>query len=185
LPESIANIYKEHFTFVTGLASVVGLLAFASSNKIKSTDFESEEIEKFKSLMKTAEDLEKMEKDKSQTSKDIQALEMKKKVMEVSVKKAGLVIFYREQHRKYSEIVLTKIESDKELKSAIEEIKASIAKLNTLQEEIKTDENVEIIDEILLTSKEKIGIYIDDPVLIAMDKIGKKIASFLFPQLRI
>lgn len=153
LPENIANYYTEHFSFVTGLASVIGLLALASSRKIKTTDFESEEIEKFQSILKATKELEEIEQNKSQTTIEIQDLERKRKVMEISVKKAGLVLFYREQLRKSTEVALNKIESDDELKSAIEEFTEASSKLVSLEEEIELDDNVEIIRDLLNFNK--------------------------------
>jgi len=179
LPEKITNFYNEHFSFVTGIASVIGLLAFTSTSKIKSTDFESEEIEKFKSLIKTAEELEEIEQNKNQTAKDLQNLERKKKVMEISVKKAGLVLFYREQNKKHTEIVKSKIEDDKELKNAIEELIEATSKLSALQEEIESDENVEIIKEILETNMQKNSNEYEDPVVLILNKITKRMASTL------
>ncbi len=179
LPVGMTEFYNDHFSFVTGIASVIGLLAFASTNKIKSTDFESEEIEKFKSLMRTAEELEEIEHNRNQTEKDLQELERKKKVMEISVKKAGLVLFYREQNSKHTEIVSSKIESDKELKNAIEELIEASSKLSALQEEIESDENVDIIKEILEVSKRKSGDKHEDPVLLMLSKLAEKMASSL------
>lgn len=180
LPENISKFYDEHFSFVTGVASVIGLLAFASSKKIKSTDFESEEIEKFKSLMKTAEELEAIEQNKAQTAQELKDLELKKKVMEISIKKAGLILFYKEQNRKYSEIVNDKIDNDKELKNAIEEVSESKAKLNALAEEIEQDENIDIIRVILEENERKNGAREPtDPFELLVIKMGKKASELI------
>jgi hypothetical protein len=81
LSERIASFYQQHFTFATGLASILGLLAFASSRKIKSTDFASEELEKLKGLLAAAEELETIERNKSKTEQEISELERKKKLV--------------------------------------------------------------------------------------------------------
>ncbi len=180
LPENVSKFYDEHFSFVTGVASVIGLLAFASSKKIKSTDFENEEIEKFKSLMKTAEELEAIEQNKAQTAQDLKDLERKKKVMEISVKKAGLILFYKEQNRKYSEIVAGKIDNDKELKGAVEEISESKAKLNALLEEIEQDENIDIIRTILEENERKNNPRESkDPFELLVDKLSKNASELI------
>ncbi|HFU75784.1 MAG TPA: hypothetical protein ENK66_05995 [Arcobacter sp.] len=180
LPENASKFYNEHFSFVTGIASIIGLLAFASSKKIKSTDFENEEIEKFKSLIKTAEELESIEQNKAQTTQDLKDLERKKKLMEISIKKAGLILFYKEQSRKYSEIVTSKIENDKELKNAIEEVSESKNKLTALQEEMEKDENVDIIRVILEESEMKnVKREPTDPFELIILTLGEKAAEML------
>uniref|UniRef100_UPI001C402432 hypothetical protein n=1 Tax=Candidatus Thiosymbion oneisti TaxID=589554 RepID=UPI001C402432 len=137
------------FSFVTGLASVLGLLAFASSRKIKSTDFEKEELEKLKGLMNAAEELEAIERSKVRTEQELSDLDKKKKLMEVSIRKAGLALFYQEQYRKYADIVLGKVEEDGELKDALKEVREARGRLVAVKEEIAEDENVQIINEIL------------------------------------
>jgi hypothetical protein len=177
LPEKWSNLYSEHFSFVTGIASVIGLLAFASSRKIKSTDFDSEELEKFKSLMETAEELEAIEENKNQTAKDLQDLERKKKVMEVSVKKAGLVLFYRDQNKRHTEYVKKALEDDPELKKSVAEIIEAQSRIKALNEEIESDENVEIIRDILEESLHDTDKTRKDPVEELLEDVGKLVVK--------
>lgn len=164
LSNDLASLYSTHFSFVTGLASIISLLAFVSSKKIRSTDFESEELEKLQSLMKAAEDLQAMELNKSQTEKQLLELERKKKLMEISVKKTGLVLFYKNQVERYDPIIKQKIESDAELKVAIKESLEARERLKSLNEDIESDENVEIIKSILEKQDD-----ITDPLMFAID----------------
>ena len=172
LSSELASLYTTHFSFVTGLASVIGLLAFVSTKKIRSTDFESEELEKLKSLMKAAEELQTIELNKSQTEKQLLELERKKKLMEISVKKTGLILFYKSQIERYEPVIKQKIESDTELKLAVKESIEARERLKSLNEEIESDENIEIIKSILEKQEP-----ITDPILFAIDMLAKSIAK--------
>jgi len=179
LPDNIKNIYNSQFSFITGLASVIGLLAFLSSKKIRSTDFENEELEKLKKLMDTAEKLATLEKNKSQTAKELQNLEKKRKLLEISVRKAGLVLFYQNQNEKYSRIVIDKINKDTELKSAIQEVKDSSDRLLALKEEISNDENIEIINEILIKCNEDQRSIPNDPITMFVGALGESVTNIM------
>lgn len=179
LSEDLKNLYGTNFSFVTGLASVIGLLAFASTKKIRSTDFESEELEKLQSLMKAAEDLQAIESNKSQTEKELLELERKKKLMEISVKKAGLVLFYQSQIERYEPIIKQKIENDHELKLAVNESLEARERLKSLGEEIEIDENMELIKSILgKQPPEKIQ-EINDPIVMAFNSVIKVLDRFI------
>jgi cell shape-determining protein MreC len=93
LSEELSNLYTSHFSFVTGIASVVGLLAFASTKKIRSTDFESEELEKLQSLMKAAQDLESLIRVKLKNS--YLSLREEKSSWNYQYKKQGLYCFIK------------------------------------------------------------------------------------------
>jgi phage pi2 protein 07 len=179
LSEELSNLYTSHFSFVTGIASVVGLLAFASTKKIRSTDFESEELEKLQSLMKAAQDLESLESNKSQTEKQLLELERRKKLMELSIQKAGLVLFYKNQLERYEPVILSKIKGDHELQVAIKESIEARDKLSSLNEEIEKDENVELIKSILDKQNDENSSQTDDPILLAFDFVSKALTKFM------
>lgn len=179
LSDDLKSLYSTHFSFVTGLASVIGLLAFASTRKIRSTDFESEELEKLQKLMQAAEDLEAVESNKSQTEKQLLDLERKKKLMEISVKKAGLVLFYKSQVERYGPIIEQKIETDDELKLAFKESIDARDRLVSLHEEIESDENVDLIKSILDKQESNKDNDITDPFLLAIDIVSKSLTKFM------
>lgn len=178
LSDDLKSLYSTHFSFVTGLASVIGLLAFASTRKIRSTDFETEELEKLKNLMKAAEDLQAIESNKSQTEKQLLDLERKKKLMEISIKKAGLVLFYKSQIERYDPIINRKIDNDDELKLAVQESIEARSRLKSLAQEIESDENVELIKSIL-EKDEPDKIVENDPLLLAMRLVSKSLSKFM------
>jgi hypothetical protein len=173
LSEDLKAIYEEHFSFVTGLASVVGLLAFASSRKIKSTDFASEELEKLKSLMQAAEELEALESNKSQTEQKLADLEKRKKLMELSVQKAGLVLFYKNQAARYETVIRDKIKNDEELSRAFMEVQEAQLRLSSLDQEIESDENVELIKDILTKHEQDKKLVTQDPLVLLFELLGK------------
>jgi hypothetical protein len=178
LTDDLKALYTTHFSFVTGLASVIGLLAFASTKKIRSTDFETEELEKLQNLMKTAQALQAIETNKSHTEQQLIDLERKKKLMEISVKKAGLVLFYKSQIERYDPVIGQKIDGDGELKLAVKESIEARERLKSLSEEIESDENVELIKSIL--EKPDRHPKNTDPVLIWYEAISESLGKF-FP----
>jgi len=174
LSEELASFYKNHFSFVTGLASVVGLLAFASSKKIKSTDFEKEELEKFQRLMSTTNELQDLESNKHQTEQELQELAHRQKIMELSVQKAGMVLFYKHQMERYEPQIIEKIKSDKELGLAVREYKEARSKLNSLNEEIEQDENADLMRQILRRHEARESIITPlDAMVDAIELVGK------------
>lgn len=179
LSEDLKNLYSTNFSFVTGLASVIGLLAFASTRKIRSTDFESEELEKLQNLMKAAEELQTIESNKSQTEKELLELERKKKLMELSVKKAGLVLFYQSQIERYEPVIKQKMESDHELKLAVKESLEARERLKSLSEEIEADENMELIKSILEKEAPEKSEEFKDPIILAFNSIIKILDKFI------
>jgi hypothetical protein len=179
LSDDLTALYKTHFSFVTGLASVIGLLAFVSTRKIRSTDFESEELEKLQNLMKAAEELQAIESNKSQTEKQLLELERKKKLMEISVKKVGLVLFYKSQVERYDPVIKQKIESDDELKRAVKESVEARERLKSLSEEIETDENIELIRSILDKQESEKRNETTDPILLLIEFVGKSLTKLM------
>jgi hypothetical protein len=179
LSDDLKLFYSTHFSFVTGLASVIGLLAFASTRKIRSTDFETEELEKLQSLMKAAEDLQAIQSNKTQTERQLIDLERKKKLMEISVKKAGLVLFYKNQIERYDPIIKQKIDSDEDLKLAVKESLEARGRLLSLNEEIGSDENVELIKSILDKQKPDKDKNINDPFILAIEMVSKSLTKFM------
>ena len=179
ISEDLKNLYSTNFSFVTGLASVIGLLAFASTRKIRSTDFESEELEKLQNLMKAAEELQAIESNKSQTEKELLELERKKKLMEISVKKAGLVLFYQSQIERYEPVIKQKIEIDHELKLAVKESLEARERLKSLSEEIEIDENMELIKSILEKQEPVKSEEVNDPIILAFNSIIKALDKFI------
>ncbi len=178
LSDDLTSFYNTHFSFITGLASVVGLLAFSSSRKIKSTDFEKEELDQLQSLMVAAKNLENLETNKTQTEQELLDLERKKKLMELSVKKAGMVLFYKSQLERHETLILNKIEDDKELKLAVKESIDSITKLESLDEEIDKDENSVLIRSILNKHTEKGSFSSNDPIVLAIELASKSLTRF-------
>ncbi len=174
-----ALFYNSHFSFITGLASVIGLLAFASTKKIRSTDFEAEELDKLKSLMVAADELESLEKNKNQTAQQLVELERKKKLMELSVQKAGLVLFYKNQLNRYEKIIVEKLNDDTDLKAAVSEVLEAKLRLSALNEEIEQDENVELIRSILEKQTPNVPDINDDPVQFILKTAEKMVTKFV------
>lgn len=73
--------------------------------------------------------------------------------MEFLVKKASLSLFLQEQIERNQKMVTDKIVSDPELKKLLEEITPLKEKLRQLEQEIKSDPNVDLLEEIISIGK--------------------------------
>lgn len=91
----------------------------------------------------------------SKTEREIKKLEIKKQEMEFLVKKASLSLFLQDQIERNQKMVTEKVESDPELKKLLEEITPLKEKLSKLEQEIKSDPNVDLLEEIISVGKKK------------------------------
>jgi hypothetical protein len=99
--------------------------------------------------------------------------------MELSIQKAGLVLFYKNQLERYEPVILSKIKGDHELQVAIKESIEARDKLSSLNEEIEKDENVELIKSILDKQNDENSSQTDDPILLAFDFVSKALTKFM------
>ncbi len=148
---------ESYFSFagiVGGLASVVSLFSFTKPVLTK-TDLQEIEIDSIKSIAKTTEELNDLEEKREQTQEELGNLRLQKKEMELLVKKASLALFLKEQYAHHEEQIVKSIEKNKELNehlSAIDELKR---KREALNEEIESDQNVELLYEIMRSASRK------------------------------
>ena len=140
--------YFAYAGIVGGFASVAGLLALTRP-PITQSDFKDVELETLKSVTATAEQLRDLQSTRARTVQEIDDLEVKKKEMELLVKKASLALFLKEQYSYHERQVLEEIAKNDHLKRSLENATESAAKVAALDEEIEVDPNVRQLREII------------------------------------
>lgn len=140
--------YFAYAGIVGGLASVAGLLALTRP-AITQSDFKSFEIETLKSMTATAEHLNELQSAHAQTMQEIDELAIKKKAMELLVKKASLALFLKERYSHHERQVLEELAKNENLRIALLNASESAEKIQALDEEIAVDPNVSQLREII------------------------------------
>jgi len=146
--------YFAYAGIVGGLASVAGLLALTRP-AITQSDLKSVEIETLKSMVATAEQLDKLQSARAQTVQEIVELAIKKKAMELLVKKASLALFLKEQYSHHERQVLEELAKNDNLRNALSNASESAEKIRALDEEISIDPNVSQLREIIRTASRR------------------------------
>ncbi len=145
------NLYFSYAGIVGALASVVGLLSFIKPPLTK-TDIQEIEIELLRSLAETSGQLKKLEKERTKTKEELGDLELRRKEMELSVKKASLALFLKEQYSHHEKKIAEEIRNNPALNEILTEIQEISKKLDTLEEEIEVDPNVAQLREIMMAA---------------------------------
>lgn len=146
--------YFAYAGVVGGLASVAGLFALTRPALTK-TDVEAIEIDTLKSMTETAEQLKALESKRAKTREELDDLAVKKKEMELLVKKASLAIFLREQYAHHERQVLDEIAKNSPLRENLEKAMESAQKLDALNEEIESNPNVKQLKEIIASASRR------------------------------
>lgn len=143
-----------------GLASVCGLLAFGISRKISKEDFEDIESSYLKKISQTADKLKEKNdelvnkaKQINNTEEELRKLEIRKGEMEFLVKKASLSLFIQDQLDRNQKRILELVDSNPELKRLLDENEPLKKRLLKLTQEIKTDPNVELLNDIITSAR--------------------------------
>lgn len=143
--------YFAYAGIVGGLASVAGLLGLTRP-AITQSDFKSVELETLKSITATAEQLQELKSAHAKTVQEIDGLAIKKKEMELLVKKASLALFLKEQYSHHERQVLEELAKNDHLQMALENASKSAEKIRALDEEISIDPNASQLREIINTA---------------------------------
>lgn len=146
--------YFEYAGIVGGLASVAGLFALTRP-ALTTTDVEAIEIETLKSMAETAEQLKTLESRRAKTREELDDLAVKKKEMELLVKKASLAIFLKEQYAHHERQVLDEIAKNSPLRENLEKAMDSAQKLDALNEEVESNPNVKQLKEIIASASRR------------------------------
>ena len=140
--------YFAYAGIVGGLASVAGLLALTRP-AISQSDFKAVELDTLRSVTETAEQLKALQSERTRTAQELDNLEVKKKEMELLVKKASLALFLKEQYVYHERQVLEEVAKNEHLKKSLQSAVESSAKIAALDEEISVDPNVQQLRQII------------------------------------
>jgi len=146
--------YFAYAGFVGGLASVAGLFALTRPALTKS-DVEAIEIDTLKSMTETAEQLKSLEMARTKTREELDDLEVRKKEMELLVKKASLALFLKEQYSHHERQVIEEIARNPRLREDLENAAETAHKLAVLNEEIEANPNVQQLKEIIASASRR------------------------------
>lgn len=146
--------YFAYAGIVGGLASVAGLFALTRP-ALTRTDVEAIEIDTLKSMAETAEQLKTLESERARTREEIDDLAVKKKEMELLVKKASLALFLKEQYAHHERQLIEEIARNTTLRENLEKAIESAQKLEALNEEIEANSNVRRLKEIIASASRR------------------------------
>jgi hypothetical protein len=168
--------YLAYAGLIGGLASVSGLFSFLKPALTKN-DLQELELDSLISLTKKTEQLKNIETQRSQAKSDLSGLEVKKKEMELLVKKASISLFLKEQHSQYEHKILSLIKDNEILSESLLEIKVITEKLNALEEEIESDPNVETLREVINSANSRRDV-LDDAISEAISSMPSLLQPF-------
>ncbi len=139
---------------VGAVSSVVGLVAFVRPlpSRINLKDLE---LESLQSITAMTERIQKLEQEKAKAEGEIEDLDIKKREMELLVRKASFSLFLRERLSYHEKQILDLTQGNSELSRHLEEVQDIRQKLTVLNEEIQSDPNVVALEEIIRTASER------------------------------
>lgn len=146
--------YLTYAGIVGGLASVAGLFSFTRPPLTK-TDIQALELDSFKSMVESAEQLKVLEEQTAQTKTELDDLEIRKKQMELLVKKASMALFLKEQHSQHEQKILVRVKADETLRESLTHLEALKVKLDALNEEIDANPNVETLRNVIKSANRR------------------------------
>lgn len=146
--------YFAYSGVVGGLASVAGLLALTRP-AITQSDFQAIEIETIRSMTDTAEQLNQLQTQRTRTAQEIDNLEVKKKEMELLVRKASLALFLKEQYAHHERQIIEEVGKNPRLRQSLEGASESAAKIAALDEDISSDPNVHQLRQIITAASRR------------------------------
>jgi chromosome segregation ATPase len=146
--------YFAYAGILGGLASVAGLFALTRP-ALTRTDVEAIEIDTLKSMVETAEQLKTLESKRAKTREELDDLAVKKKEMELLVKKASLALFLKEQYTHHERQITEEIARNSSLRESLEKAIESAQKLEALNEEIESNPNVKQLKEIIASASRR------------------------------
>lgn len=135
-------------TIAGGSASVFGLLGLAYGRS-STKDLKNIEADYLRKVADLRDDLDSHEKEVKTKAKDVEELEARKEILELSIKRASKVLFYRNRKKEKEQQIVQILSKDSNGLEILKEINDLDDDLKRLGEEIESDPNVDIIKEIL------------------------------------
>jgi hypothetical protein len=154
--------YFAYAGIVGGLATVAGLFALTRP-ALSKADVQAIELDALRSMAETTAQLQDLELARSKTKEEIGGLEIKKREMELLVKKASLALFLKEQYAHHERQILEEVNRNPGLSGSLSKAREVSAKLVALNEEIETNPNVAQLKEIIASASRQ-PVTVDDLV---------------------
>lgn len=146
------DIYWKLTGCVGGLASVVGILGFASS-PLADADIRKLQSNSLKELAETARQIESKEGELKQANDKVASLQLKSEELEVLVKKASLSLYYNDELQHLYQKLLSLIQKNQELKDIIVTIQQTEEDAKELNAEVEHNTDVQDIIEMINKAK--------------------------------
>ena len=143
--------YLLYAGMVGALASVIGLVSFIRP-PMSRVDLRSLEIDSLQSMVTLIKDMGRLEREKTKAEGEIEDLDVRRKEMEILVRKASLSLFLKEQLSYHERQILEIMRGDLHLSRHLEDVKDIKQKLTTINEEIDSDPNVSLLQDIIITA---------------------------------
>lgn len=186
----VADTYNLYSTVVGGVVSFCGLIAFGLP-KLTTKDVEELEIESLQRVTKVAEEINQKKSELDLKADEITKLDEQRREMEFLIRKASLSLFLQDQIERSEHRIIEIIEDDKELSRLLKELKTNQEKLSILDQEIKSSEQVELLQEIIRKAREDKDQYsglvlpligVDFPIGLIMNHIAKALKSISYAE---
>lgn len=146
------DIYWKITGCVGGLASVIGILGFASS-PLADADIRKLQSNSLKELAETARQIENKEGELKQANDKVASLQLKSEELEVLVKKASLSLYYNDELQHLYQKLLSLIQKNQELKDIIVAIQQTEEDAKELNAEVEHNTDVQDIIEMINKAK--------------------------------
>ena len=141
--------YAMYGGMVGALASVVGLFSFIRP-PMSRINLRELEVDQLYSIAAMSEKIQELEQEKAKTEGEIEDLDFRKKEMEILVRKASFSLFLKEQLSYHERRVQEIAKRDSELSRHLEEVEGFKKKLTALNEQIDSDPNVSLLQDIIV-----------------------------------
>ncbi|WP_422118125.1 hypothetical protein ACORE2_29520 (plasmid) [Bacillus thuringiensis] len=149
-----SSTYNSYTTLAGGIATICGLYAFTLP-KLTTQDIKGVQIESFKELALTADELISKENELNLKQTELTRLDQQKKEMEFLVRKASLSLFLQDQIERNEKRIhhLLSEKENEEMVDLLDQVFKSKKQLNVLNEEIQLSDQVELLNEIINKSR--------------------------------
>lgn len=148
------DTYLFFAAIVATFSSIIGLFAFFRPT-ISRYDLKQIEMQSLRQFVETSTESEILKTERAETKQELDDLAIRKQEMEVSVKKASLSLFLKDQHLLYEKKLLAEFQKNPDIPKLLLEFQSVREKLEALNEEIETDPNVALLKEIIESSSQR------------------------------
>lgn len=129
---------------VGGMASIIGMLGIAL-NPLTDADIRNFRTKSLVELAQTAAEIENKQGMLKEANEQLTSLKIKKDELEVLVKKASLVLYYKEELDRLYQRLLTLLDKNREINETIVSIRQAETNASSLNAEIEQNDDIQDI----------------------------------------